>query len=156
MMKRGKRGSVLPQGLGGAAALGGRVALGLTLSGCALGPGDLDTAWGVAEPTYVDDVAPIVEAHCTRCHSPATRLAGGVDLSEYRSVRSARVTSVCTAVGQGVVDEFADHLHTLGGTSDRPCQGSTVGSMPPGAQPRLSLDQQMTLARWVAQGAPEE
>lgn len=130
------------------------LALGL---GLACGPpAALDSGLGAGEPTYVADVAPILASHCTRCHHPETRLAGGVDLSTHRAARSSRVSTVCTAVGPEVVDAFADHLHPLGGTAARPCQGMAVGSMPPGAQPRLSLDDQMTLARWAAQGAPEE
>ncbi len=130
------------------------LALALGWGGCA-GPA-LDTGLGATAPTYVDDVAPILAAHCTRCHSRETRLAAGVDLGTAAAARSTRVSATCTAVSSEVVDAFADALHPLGGTAATPCAGIAVGSMPPGAQARLSVADQLTLARWVAQGAPEE
>lgn len=129
-------------------------ALGL-LSGCALEASDIDTGIGAPEPTWTADVAPIVEQHCLRCHGAGGRMEDGVDLSSYAAARGARVTSVCTAVTPPVVDAFADDLVPLGGTAGGPCEGVEVFSMPLGAMAHLGLAEQVTYARWVAQGAPE-
>jgi hypothetical protein len=125
------------------------------LPGCAIQASDIDTGIGVADPTWTDDVAPIVEQHCLRCHGAHGRMEDGVDLSTYRAARSARVTSVCTAVTPPVVEAFSSDLVTLGGTGSGACAGVEVFSMPLGAMAHLGLAEQVTYARWVAQGAPE-
>ncbi len=124
------------------------------LVGCAMSPPSIDTGWGEPNPTLAD-VTPIIEASCLRCHDPETRLAGGVDYSTSHAIVAGRIGLVCTAFGPEVIDAFAEHLAPLSGTSTVPCFGHEPLSMPPGAQPRLSIDDQVTLARWVAQGAPE-
>lgn len=125
------------------------------LAGCPPPAPAIDSGVGVSAPTFAE-VAPIVEDSCLRCHHPAIRLAGGVDLSSSRAVVAGRIGLVCTSVGPEVIDAFADDLVPLSGTSTVPCDGHVPLSMPPGAQPRLTVDEQVTLARWVARGAPEE
>lgn len=130
-------------------------ALAALLSGCGLPASALDSGVGAPAPTWEGDIAPLMDAHCARCHAAAGRMAGGVDLSTYRAARAARVTSVCTSVNPEVIDAFGDHLVPLGGTAAGACADLDLLSMPPGATPRLSLYDQVTYARWVAQGAPE-
>lgn len=127
----------------------------LSAPGCPPPAPVIDTGWGERAPTLAD-VTPIVESACLRCHHPDTRLAGGVDLSTSSAIIAGRIGLVCTAVGPDVVAAFADDLVPLSGSSRVPCDGDTPLSMPPGAQPRLSIDDQVTLARWVALGAPED
>jgi|GEM_PF-2959869 len=135
------------------AILGG--GMGGFLLGCPPSPPSIDTGWGEQHPTLAD-VTPIVESACLRCHHPDTRLAGGVDLSTSSAIVAGRIGLVCTSVGDDVIDAFSEHLAPLSGTSNVACFGHEPLSMPPGAQPRLSIDDQVTLARWVAHGAPEE
>jgi hypothetical protein len=128
--------------------------LALLPGACAVDPASLDTGTGVANPRYDEDIAPILAEHCTRCHDAAGRMAGGVALNDYTSARSTRVTGACTAVSDAVVEHFGDALVPLGGTARSPCADIDTLSMPPGATPRLGLAEQLTYARWVAQGAP--
>jgi hypothetical protein len=132
-----------------------RLLVAALLPGCAIQAGDIDTGIGVVDPTWTDDVAPIVEQHCLRCHGAHGRMEDGVDLSTYQAARAARVTSVCTAVTPAVVEAFAEDLVPLGGTAGGACEGVEVFSMPLGAMAHLGLSEQVTYARWVAQGAPE-
>jgi len=131
------------------------LALSALVGACGLPAGDIDSGVGAPDPTWEADIAPLVDAHCVRCHAAAGRMSGGVDLSSYSVARSTRVTSVCTSVNQEVIDAFAEHLVPLGGTASGPCADLELLSMPPGATPRLSLYDQVTYARWVALGAPE-
>jgi hypothetical protein len=127
----------------------------LLLAGCAITAADIDTGIGAPNPTWEADIAPMMAQHCVRCHGASGRLEDGVDLSTYRSTRSARVTSVCTAVTDPVVEAFGDDLVPLGGTASGPCAGVAVFSMPLGATQHLGIDEQVTFARWVAQGGVE-
>ena len=126
----------------------------VALLGCPPAPPAIDTGWGVADPVWAD-VEPIVADACVRCHHPDTRLAGGVDYSTARAVHSGRIGLVCTSVGEQVIDAFAASLSPIYDPSLPACHGFEPLSMPHGAQPRLSIDDQVTLARWVAIGAPE-
>lgn len=127
----------------------------LAFGGCALTAADIDTGVGEPEPTYEADIAPLMAQHCVRCHGEDGRLEDGVDLSNFAATRAARVTSACTAVTEPVVEAFADDLVTRGGTADGPCAGIDVFSMPLGASAHMGLDEQVTFARWVSQGAVE-
>jgi hypothetical protein len=125
------------------------------LGGCALSAADIDTGVGEPEPTWEADIAPLMAQHCVRCHGEDGRLEDGVDLSTYAAARAARVTSACTAITDPVVEAFADDLVPRGGTADGPCDGIDVFSMPLGASAHMGLDEQVTFARWVSQGAVE-
>lgn len=127
----------------------------LLLAGCGVSAADIDTGIGEPNPTWEADIAPMMAQHCVRCHGASGRLEDGVDLSTYRAARAARVTSVCTAVTDPVVEAFADDLVPAGGTASGPCAGVEVWSMPLGATVHLGIDEQVTFARWVAQGAVE-
>lgn len=104
-------------------------------------------------PSYAVDVAPIIDRHCTRCHTSAGRWDGGVELDGYLAARSTRVSMACTALDARLIDAYADVLVSAASPSSEPCAFWTPTSMPPGATPRLSLVEQATLARWIATGA---
>lgn len=125
----------------------------LLLLGCA--PPTIDSGLGEPNPTYEADIAPMLEAHCVSCHARGDRIAGGVDVSDYRTARATRVTSVCTSITPAVMDQFADVLVPLGGDAAGPCADLDLFSMPPGAATHLDLHDQVTYARWVSLGAPE-
>ena len=107
-----------------------------------------------ATPSFSADVAPILEQHCVRCHERDGTLDGGVELDTYLGARGARVSSTCTSVGDDVVDVYsADLLPEAGNGSDVPCEPWKTLSMPPGAEVKLSIVEQVMLAQWVATGA---
>ena len=107
-----------------------------------------------AEPSYAADIAPILEEFCVRCHTSEGRLDAGVELDRYESARSARVKNTCVAVSPDVIDGFADSLLPAAGHGGAiPCEPWDALSMPPGATPLLSREQQIRMARWVATGA---
>ena len=94
-----------------------------------------------------------MDAYCTRCHDRAGAMEGGVDLTSYEAVYAARVKNTCVSVGDDVVAAYAEWLLPLAGQTDAPaCSTFDVFSMPLGAQPHLTLAEQVTLARWVARG----
>lgn len=117
--------------------------------------GDFDTDAVPTAPSYSAHIVPILAEHCARCHDGTDLLhQGGIGLNTYRRVRGARVRITCTAVSPTLVAEFADLLLPLGGSgSTTPCDSWSVYSMPPGAAPRLTLQEQYILAQWVATGA---
>ncbi len=131
--------------------------LGLICAACTpVLPGDLDTGDVPAVVTFTEHIEPLMQEWCVRCHDSNGELDGGVALDTYRAVYGARVKNTCVTVGQDVVDAYADVLLPLAGQQDlAACEGWAVGSMPPGAQPHLTLSQQVTLAEWVAQGGVE-
>ncbi len=125
----------------------------LLLGGCADVAGS-DPAVLAATPSYEADIKPILDDFCVRCHTHAGRLDGGVGLATYASARAARVKTTCASVGLEVAQTWGEHLLPAAGHgSDVPCEPWALLSMPPGAQPLLSLEQQVLMARWVATGA---
>ncbi len=125
----------------------------LLLLACAANPPGTDVP---AMPTYTQDVAPIVEEHCLRCHVTGGPRRGGVVVDSYEVLSARAVINTCVSVNPDVVDAHADSLLPLAGSQDlAPCESWDVFSMPPGAMPRLTEDEQWILARWTAIGAPE-
>ncbi|MFT4979126.1 MAG: hypothetical protein ACI8S6_005036 [Myxococcota bacterium] len=109
-----------------------------------------------AEPTYTDDIAPLMETWCVDCHASDGVMYDGVELDSFEGVRGTRVRSTCVTVTPDVVATFADSLLPSGGYTDLPaCDPWEVASMPPGAMARPSLEEQILLARWVEIGAPQ-
>lgn len=105
-------------------------------------------------PSFSDDIAPILDTHCVRCHDRDGTLDAGVELDNYVGARGARVSSTCTAIGNDVVDLFAADLLPEGGFGSQvPCEPWQTLSMPPGAEVKLSIVEQVMLAQWVATGA---
>ena len=94
---------------------------------------------GVEDPTWVDDVEPLLVEHCATCHtSPAV---GGAP-STFRLDRYVDEGDVAGAFS------MADRIVARAVDFD-PSQ------MPPGSAPALEASDQQTLVRWVETGAPE-
>ncbi len=130
-----------------------RLTLLLALSGCA-SVAESDPALLTGTPSYEADIKPILDEFCVRCHTSAGRLDAGVELDRYENARSARVKNTCVSVGRDVADSYGEHLLPVAGHGSKvPCEPWDLLSMPPGATPLLSLEQQVLLARWVATGA---
>jgi len=126
------------------------------LAGCQATLADLDPASLEAAPTFTRDVLPLYEKYCIDCHTRGARMDGGVALDVYVAAHSTRVRSACVSIGTDVINEYgAWLLPEAGYGSPVPCEPWVPLSMPPGATPRLTLGEQVTLARWVAAGAPE-
>lgn len=128
------------------------------LVGC--GPATIDDVPAeifALEPTYVAHVRPLFEAYCTSCHASDALYAGGVELDRYDSAYAGRVHQACVSVSEEVVARFASALvpYRRSGKAPRAaCEGWEVYSMPTGARGRLTLEEQVILARWVETGAP--
>ncbi|MCB9679085.1 MAG: hypothetical protein H6737_28545 [Alphaproteobacteria bacterium] len=118
----------------------------LVLAGCAAAPAP-------DAPTYAE-VSPVLERHCTRCHTSEGRRDGGVELDRYASARSTRVRAACTAVEADVAERYGLHSENAD-PGAAPCEGWRPASMPPGAIEHLTPAEQELLARWVvAEGPP--
>ena len=129
----------------------------LPLGGCAPDPlASLNLGVAAEYPTYRSDIEPLYARHCSRCHGEDGRMDGGVELDSYVAARSTRVRSACVSIGADVIDTYADVLLPSAGYGDPvPCADWSPFSMPPGASVHLTLDEQLTLARWVELGGPE-
>jgi hypothetical protein len=118
-----------------------------TLAGC-------DPTEPPAVPSYEVHIAPILQAHCVRCHERAEPDNGGVALDRYAPARSTRIRSACTALDPDLVEQYAGSLRSSSAEAgEEACARWTVASMPPGAMDHLSRYDQELLARWVATGA---
>lgn len=106
-----------------------------------------------ATPSYAADVQPVLEHHCVRCHTSEGRRDGGVELDQYASARSTRISSACTSIDPSVAEQYADALSPQADPEAAVCESWDYASMPPGAVDHLSLGEQELLARWVATGA---
>lgn len=124
-----------------------RLALTLLLTACG------DPATEVANPTWTDDIQPLYEAHCIRCHQAGSVQHDGVQLDTYAAARATRHRSACTAITADLVAPNADILRSDGGVVR--CGDWEVDSMPPGTLPRLTRAEMELLLRWLEQGAPE-
>jgi hypothetical protein len=89
---------------------------------------DFDPALIPERPTYAENIAPIMSAHCTACHDADGELGAidGVDLSSYDEV----------------VAEFREVELEVG-----------ADSMPPSGKGLTGLEK-ATLERWSKQGFP--
>lgn len=127
------------------------------LSACA--PVDpFDTGIAPAHPTFTDDVRPVMEQHCVRCHTDrdgtsGAREDGGIAVDTWERAHSARVAIACSSVGTDIAQAYADALRTAYGPGA--CAGLPQLTMPPGAMPKLTVAEQLVLVRWVADGGPE-
>ena len=116
----------------------------------------VDPALYTTTPTYTEDIQPILETWCVDCHSHDGVMYAGVELDTYASARSTRARSTCTAITPELIDRFGAYLLPLAGSDGQsPCAPWEPHSMPPGAMARLSVDEQILLARWVETGALE-
>lgn len=102
----------------------------LGLAACGGGgscPNDLPSSCPSPAPSYANDVAPIVSAHCLKCHGPGG-VSANIALGDYPSI-SARRSQVLNQI-------YACRMP------------------PPGEQP-LTSDERQTLLGWLVCGAPE-
>lgn len=110
-----------------------------------------------AEPTYTNDIRPLMERYCVECHARAGTKAGGVELDRYESVFGTRVKSICTAVRPDLVQRY-DALLQPAPRSDGEVRGTCaeweVFSMPTGVKDKLTVHEQVILLRWLETGAP--
>ena len=124
------------------------------LAGCSPDLASIDPDAIPEEPSYEQHIAPLLSEHCVRCHQRDGTLDGGVELDSYIGARGTRVSTVCTSVSPAVIDVYAEFLVSRAGTSgQRACSEWHALSMPPGAEVKLTLTEQVLLAEWVAQGA---
>jgi len=121
------------------------LAMTVFLNGCAPGLTGLDSAAVPENPTYQKDIAPIMERHCVRCHEAGGVRYDGVVVDSYGGMIDELDEVVCTSIGRDVIDLYPDACR----------EREDIFSMPPGAAERLDLVEQVTLAIWVTNGAPE-
>jgi hypothetical protein len=86
-----------------------------------------------APPTYSNDVAPILEAHCTGCHGPGGE-NNDVPLTSYKLLMKKKGTSTVATTSISNVQD---------------CK------MPPPPLPRVSEEERRTLVCWFARGKAE-
>ncbi len=124
--------------------------------------GGLDPTFGLPDvivdaPTLTHDVQPLLDKRCAfgGCHSAASHQAGltlVAGLSRASLVgRAARLSPADTIVVAG--DSARSWLLRMIGDDDAARQG--FSRMPLAASP-LTPNQRETIARWIAQGAPQE
>ncbi|TNE90448.1 MAG: hypothetical protein EP330_08105 [Deltaproteobacteria bacterium] len=123
-------------------------------------------------PTFAEDIEPILQTHCLRCHvdpSPSNAGLGYVrqpnrdgDLTIDPDIaRATAIRSACTALSPTVIEAYADVLYstsfdaTCGG--DHPITGKPEWkalSMPPGTSLKLTVEEQVAYAKWIEGGMP--
>lgn len=134
----------------------------LLVAACVDFSGGFDTTFGlpdiVAEtPTLTHDVQPLLDRRCAfgGCHSVATHQAGltlVAGMSHAALVgRPARLSPGDTLVVAG--DSARSWLLRMIGDDDAARKG--FSRMPLAASP-LTANQRETIARWIANGAPQE
>lgn len=89
------------------------------------------------DPTYVTDIAPMMDAYCDRCHSDPPRLG---------APRGFRTDVYEDTDVWGLASVAPDCLDTMDGTSRR--------FMPPRNDPQMSAAEIDLFARWVEAGVP--
>jgi uncharacterized membrane protein len=108
------------------------VAFAAALSGCAFGDAtldELDPEAAPATPTWSADIAPMMDWHCTKCHSKDSILGAseGIELDTCAQVKAE-------------LDDVAETVFD-------------AENMPPGGALRLASWEELTLRRWIDQGA---
>jgi uncharacterized membrane protein len=100
---------------------------------------EVDPQAVAAEPTF-DQVNAIIHNKCVMCHDSGGGEDGGGG-SDFRIVEEddKRPFTTCTEI-------VAERFEILDRVQDN--------TMPPGAMPRLSSEEKLTIERWVANGAP--
>lgn len=137
----------------------------------ACGPPDLPADNGPV-PTFAEDVEPILREHCLRCHEDPKLLNHGLGyvrqprrdgaaLIDPEIARANAVRSACVSVSPTVIEAYAASLYATSFEAtcagEHPRSGRAVWepmSMPPGADLKLSLEDQLTLVRWIDGGMP--
>jgi hypothetical protein len=117
----------------------------LLLTGCVQGATRLDTGLVPENPTFTQDIEPLMARYCTRCHAAGGVRYEGVGVNTYDAIIQDLDEVVCTSISPAVIGEYPDA-----------CVGrEEVFTMPPGASEHLDMLEQITLARWASNGAPE-
>jgi len=101
----------------------------LLLAGCGGSldcPNDLPATCPTPAPSYVNDVAPLISAHCLKCHAPGGQEASK-DFTNYPNVFSQR---------SAILNQFYS------------CR------MPPEGEPRPTAQERALLLGWLVCGAP--
>jgi uncharacterized membrane protein len=117
------------------------LAIGVLLAGCSSGDRTLDSVDPqavVADPTY-DQVFAIIQNNCVSCHGGSGEGEGDYALLSTRVLEDVPGFETCASI----VALRDDILGTV-----------EANTMPPGALPRLTNEQKLTIRRWVENGAP--
>jgi hypothetical protein len=95
-------------------------------------------------PTYTNNVKPILEAHCIRCHGAGGMLNTDPDIGQVSGVTKPKTTDFTTY--QGVLSSVSIGLFI-----------PSIMSLPMPPPPSTALDSYDydTLANWVKNGAPQ-
>ena len=93
-------------------------------------------------PTYDEDILPIVKQHCITCHSN-DKQKGDLNLATYASMQKGGSAGVVVKAG----DPMKSHIYTLSAHIEQP-------KMPPEGN-KMPDAQLATLKLWVEQGARE-
>jgi len=115
------------------------------LNGCVPGSANVDPNAVPTDPTWRTDIQPIMERHCVRCHETGGVRYEGVAVNTYEAAIGELDEVICTSIGRDVMDSYPDACN----------EREEVFSMPPGAAERLDIVEQVTLAIWATNGAPE-
>jgi uncharacterized membrane protein len=92
-----------------------------------------------APPDFDEQVAPILQQHCVRCHGPTTRKAG-LDLSSAAGILNGSESGAVLDADQPAKSVLLEMIDSQ--------------SMPPEDEPPLPDAQRDVLRRWLAAGAP--
>jgi hypothetical protein len=90
-------------------------------------------------PRYRDDIQPLLQAKCARCHGQKPRRAD-LDVTTPAGILKGGESGPAVVLGKPDDSPLYEKVHT--------------GAMPPGKNPRLSEAEVDTLRRWIAAGAP--
>jgi len=93
-------------------------------------------------PTFADDVLPVIKQHCINCHSD-DKQKGGLNLASFPATMQGGSSGVVVAAG----DPDKSRIYTLSAHKEEPV-------MPPSKQ-KIPADQLEVLRLWVEQGARE-
>jgi hypothetical protein len=90
-------------------------------------------------PSYQDDIRPLLQAKCVRCHGDKPRKAD-LDLSTPAGILKGGESGPALVPGQAGKSPLYEKVH--------------AGKMPPGKKDALSEAEIDTVRRWIAGGAP--
>src|SRR5947209_8885022 len=105
------------------------------------------TSSSAAEPTYWQDVRPLLRKHCTVCHSVRTikevDVSAGLALDSYAAITKDPKKPIVVP-GKAAESEFIKRLHASDAAKRMPLDADPL--------PAETID---VLTRWVNAGAPE-
>ncbi|MBA4188692.1 MAG: hypothetical protein C0467_11895 [Planctomycetaceae bacterium] len=104
--------------------------------------GDSPVHADAKNPTFVDDVTPVLKQHCMNCHGN-DKQKGGLNLATYASTQQGGSAGVVVTPG----NPDKSRLFTLTDHKEEP-------KMPPN-QPKIPAEQIALLKLWIEQGAKE-